>query len=158
VTDKVDKQLSQKPIPFGASTEEVATALDREVIPVLKQLRVNFNDSFGAVATVVTADTILDASYQYWLVDASTGDVTLTLPSASQWSMQIYIKRLDASANRVAVYAAGDDTIEDRVRIHLESQYATASLWADETIWYLLNNTGGGHGGFGSGFSTGFDL
>jgi hypothetical protein len=142
------------------SIDEITTAVDREIMPVLQQLRDAFNDANGPTSGIVTSDTTLDAESQYWLVDATSGDVTITLPSAADWSMALTLKKVDSSANSVLVVPEGTDTIELRPQIALDGQFAVVNLWAapDSGTWYLLNSGGTSYGGFGTAFSTAFDL
>jgi len=55
--------------------------------------------------TAITSDTTLDDSYDFVTVDATGGDVTVTLPSltAAIDGLEYAIKRIDASANTVTI-------------------------------------------------------
>lgn len=80
--------------------------------------------------TLTPADNIIT-------VDATAGNVTLTLPAASASVGQTYrIKRIDGSVNTITVARAGADTIDGATSTTLVTQYSskdivclTASTW-----------------------------
>jgi hypothetical protein len=62
------------------------------------------NGSVGYAITSVSANTTLDATYYMVLVDASGGNKTITLPSASGATRRVYvILKTDNSANTVTI-------------------------------------------------------
>jgi hypothetical protein len=68
------------------------------------------NGLLGAVTEdgpkVITADATLDDSYSYFEVDASGGNVVLTLPQATNYRVgfnTFWINRIDGSANTVTI-------------------------------------------------------
>lgn len=115
---------------------ELREMLNRELLPVVRDLREAHNLSVGPVSATVTADTILDEESQYWIVDASAGVVTLTLPSASEWKLPIHIKRINAGSN-VVISPDGSDTIDGASSRSLTSQYESVTLVSDENAtWW----------------------
>lgn len=99
------------------------------------------NGNFYRV-TSITADQTLNLT-NYWLeIDATSGNITITLPSAStafgsSMGIQYVLRRVDASGNTVTVVRAGSDTINGTTSFTLTTQYAieelqcvSASAWA----------------------------
>lgn len=91
------------------------------------------------------------------LVDATAGDVDITLPLASSLidvtygSAKIfYIKKADSSGNAVNVIVSGSDTIEGAGALNLTSPLQSVLLVPDGNDWFILATNGGGGGG-GSG-------
>ncbi len=91
----------------------------------------------------VSGDTVLTAQDDsgWFLVDATSAAVTLTLPIASTApAMTVTVKKTDSSANGVVVSRSGTDTIDGATSTTVSAQYATVTLrstGADGT-WELL--------------------
>lgn len=152
MADKVTRQVSGKPV----NKDDVEVALNREVIPTLRQMVDVHNKSQG-LPTVVTSETYVTTQNQYWLADATGGAFDIYLPSTDQWAMRVYIKKIDPGVNMVTIYPESPDTIEGSVKLELLDTFSHAELWAHEGTWYLAANTGVLRGGFSSAFSTAFD-
>jgi len=113
----------------------------------------------------ITADTTLDDTYDVVIVDASSNDVDVQLPStATVDEIEYAIKRIDSSANTVSVLSAaslliddsgdylidddgdylmddlgGSDTIDGELSVDL-AQYSSMQIVADadaETWWII---------------------
>lgn len=97
-----------------------------------------FNGLKLAVASK-TANYTATASDVIIVVDATTGPVTITLPAASASIGTLFrIKKVDASANGVAIVAAGADTI-DGGSLTLLSQYESKDIVGiTSTLWGLF--------------------
>lgn len=82
--------------------------------------------------TIGTSDTIIFA-------DATSGNVTITLPAASSSSgYRFYVKRVDNSANTCAVARAGADTIDGQTSISLDLQYTSITIASNGSAWYII--------------------
>lgn len=76
-----------------------------------------------------TADYTVTAFDYIITVDATAGNVTLTLPAASASVGQAYrIKRLDGSVNTITVARAGADTIDGATSATLVTQYSSKDI------------------------------
>jgi hypothetical protein len=88
-------------------------------------------DTFTGVRVgtrLVTADyTVTPRDYEI-TVDATDGNVLLTLPAALQTGQTLRIKRIDGSANGVAVAPSGTDKIDGDSFVLLPTQYQTLTL------------------------------
>lgn len=76
-------------------------------------------------------------------VNATSGNITITLPSASSASGKaLYIKRIDGSVNSVTVAAAGSDLIDGTSTFNppygLSTQYMSVSLVSDGSTWSVF--------------------
>ena len=71
------------------------------------------------------------------LVGAYEKDVKITLPVASNGA-EIYIKKIDPTANMVWVLSRDPSHIEDNVYITLKSQYESVHLISDGNNWFLV--------------------
>jgi hypothetical protein len=74
------------------------------------------------------------------LGDASTADIVITLPPASNAGMMVFIVKKDSSANTVSIVGANSDTIEGSTPVNLTSQYQKRLLIADGgSTWYVIS-------------------
>jgi len=70
------------------------------------------------------------------LVDASSGDVTITLPEPSK-ATQVNIKKIDPSTNVVMVMPNGG-SIDDEPLKEISTQYESYLFISDGTNWYII--------------------
>lgn len=110
-----------------------------------KNLIVNNHGDKGYFAEVTTKTasytaTLLD---KVILVDATSGAVTITLPSAGVALSNITIKKTDNSANAVTVSRAGSDTIDGATSKSLADQYDSITIQSDGgTSWNIIGSVG----------------
>lgn len=82
--------------------------------------------------TVASTDTVIFA-------DATSGNVTITLPAASGLAgYRFYIKRIDNSANSVTVARSSSDTIDGLTSLTLDLQYTALAVVSNGSAWYIL--------------------
>jgi limonene-1,2-epoxide hydrolase len=104
------------------STSSTATLTNKKIKSPVRALTAN--------ATLAITDEIVT-------IDATSGNVTLTLPAASTAiGLSFRIKRLDGSGNTVTIARAGSDTIDGATSATLTAQYQardisglTSSTW-----------------------------
>jgi len=90
--------------------------------------------SFGVAITTVTGNTTLDATHHTVLCDATSGNITITLPTASTVSRRIYIiKKIDASANTVS-FSTTDGSIT------LTTQFSGKQIQSNGTSYYVVGS------------------
>lgn len=71
--------------------------------------------------------------------DATSGNVTITLPTASANSgYRFYVKRIDGSGNSCAVARSGSDTIDGQTSIPLVQQYTSMTIVSNGSAWYII--------------------
>jgi len=71
------------------------------------------------------------------LVDATQGDVYVTLPEASSGA-EIYIKKIDSTTNVVWVLPRDPSKIDDQVYLMLSNQYESVHLISDGKNWFKV--------------------
>lgn len=127
----VVKQGVRKSPPIDDKEQE-AEFLRREVFQLLSA----FHGAVNSSVREVTADDSVLASDEVLLVDASGGDVTLSLPSAAFYFRRLLVKRIDASDNTVTVSALSGQTIEGQSEVTLDSKWAGLDITArGEDSW-----------------------
>lgn len=98
--------------------------------------------NFYAV-TSVGANTTLGVTNNFVTVDATGGNITITLPSASasfgaNMGLDLIFKRLDNSGNTVTIQRAGSDTIDGATSFSLSTQYESKKIRALSTSTWGL--------------------
>ena len=87
----------------------------------------------------VTSDENVALTDTTILVDATSGDVTLTLPTASSAESMIYnFKKIDASANQMIVDGNGSETIDGALNKSTTTQWESFSIQSNGTAWYII--------------------
>lgn len=82
--------------------------------------------------TIGTSDTVIFAN-------ASSGNVTITIPLASSCSGYSFIvKRIDSSANTCQVSCSGSDTIDGQTSISFNAQYLSMTMISNGSAWYII--------------------
>jgi hypothetical protein len=82
--------------------------------------------------TLSSTDTVIFA-------DATSGNVTVTLPTASSIAgYRFYVKRIDGSANTCSVARSSSDTIDGQTSVSIPQQYTSLTLVSDGSAWYII--------------------
>ena len=82
--------------------------------------------------TITSNDTVVFA-------DATSGNVTITLPVASGLAgYRFYVKRIDNSAHTVIITRSSTDTIDGLTSFTLDLQYTAVGLISNGSLWYIL--------------------
>lgn len=98
-------------------------------------------DSFGAGIRRITGNRTLDNTDYTIIADATSGNITITLPAANSTARRLYnIKKIDSSANTVTVTRAGSDTIDGAVSVVLTTQYQSISIQSEgaNNAWWKI--------------------
>ena len=99
--------------------------------PAVALSTVDVAGSLGAAITTVTTNTTLDATHYTVLCDATSGNITITLPTASTATRRTYvIKKIDSSGNTVA-FTTADGSIT------LSAQWAGKQIQSNGTSYYI---------------------
>jgi hypothetical protein len=129
---------------YGNGIANLATALYIRNLDTLRVssggTQVNRSRIIGKRVITYTSDTTLGALYNVVFVNATSGNVTLTLPAANTWganvSPDIMIRRIDASGNTVTVQRGGSDTLNggtsETIAAGIARRYNTNGV----TAWY----------------------
>lgn len=94
--------------------------------------------------TAITADTTLDTDNVFVTVDCTSGNVTITLPSAATLTAGRYfvIQRIDGSVNTVTIDADGAETINGAATKAIASQWDGIRVVCDGTNWTAFTLSG----------------
>jgi len=98
--------------------------------------------NFYAVNTV-TGNTTLGLTNYFVVVDATSGNVTITLPAAStafgaSMGIQYVFKRIDNTGNSVTISRAGSDTIDGGTSTTLTTQYQVKEIQCASSSTWLI--------------------
>ena len=80
----------------------------------------------------------LTTSDEVILADATTGPLTMTLPTATGNTNIYDIKKVDSSGNTVTISASGGQTIDGGTTAVIKVQYASVSVAAAGSNWYVI--------------------
>lgn len=98
----------------------------------------------GPIATALstkTADYTLTDSDSIIVGDATSGPITLTLPTAvGRTGVEFKFKKVDSSANSVVVATTSGQTIDGASSYIMPAQYAAVVLVSDNTQWLVLGS------------------
>jgi hypothetical protein len=129
---------------YGNGIANLATALYIRNLDTLRVssggTQVNRSRIIGKRVITYTSDTTLGALYNVVFVNATSGNVTLTLPAANAWganmSPDILIRRIDGSGNTVTIQRGGSDTLNggtsETIAAGIARRYNTNGV----TAWY----------------------
>jgi hypothetical protein len=127
-----------------AASPNLSALADDPITPALSlddDLRILAARAGLALRTITTSTTLLETD-DWILADATAGNLTLTLMSASVRVRPLTIIRKDAGAHTVSLARAGADLINGTASLALNTQYLWAVLKPDTlTSWYA--QTGG---------------
>lgn len=101
---------------------------------------IHINGSVAAALTTVTSSTTATASHHTILADATSGNITITLPAASGCSGRIYIvKKIDSGGNSVTIDGNSSETIDGATTVSTSTQWVSFQIQSNGTEWYKLN-------------------
>ena len=84
----------------------------------------------------ITSNTTL-SSHNYILANASSGNITITLPDATTCQGRGYIiKKIDSSSNTITIDGNGSQTIDGSLTQTLSTQYEVIRIISDGNNWY----------------------
>lgn len=92
----------------------------------------------GTSVQTVSANYTVQPTDDVVLVDASSGQVTVTLPYARSTNKQVVVKKKDSSANYVVIAPQSGDTIDGVGNQSLVTQGESMSLVSDQSLWYII--------------------
>ena len=96
----------------------------------------------GYVATsieTITGNDTLDRTNFRTDADATSGNITVTLPAAASHTGRIYhIRKIDSSVNLVTVDASGSETINGALTVVITTQWDNLTIQSNGTSWGIL--------------------
>jgi hypothetical protein len=88
--------------------------------------------------TTITASTTLTPLTCSVLVNATSGNVIVTLPTAVGAQYNCYIKRIDNSSNTVTVNTTSSQTIDTQATVGIQYQFTSITLKSDNANWWIV--------------------
>jgi len=134
--DNVSTAVSRRsPEPYLTTTET------NEVEDIEEDLREAILVLASFIATgieTITKDATAGAR-QILLVDATSKDITITLPAASSSTNRTYyIKKIDTSSNDVIIDGTGDDEIDGNATACISVANTTLKIVSNGTAWWII--------------------
>lgn len=125
-------QYFKRSLPMQA--DALPTFLTRELSIVERAIR----DRRLRLQRSTSSDLPIGEQDEIVYVDASSGDVTVTLPDARRfWGFEYTVKRLNAAGGNVIVDAS-PTTIDGGATATLTLQYESITFASDGTEWWIL--------------------
>lgn len=112
---------------------------DGSILSVTGSFGVSGSTDFGLIE--VSTNTLLDDTHHTIIVDATAGNVIVTLPATTSITGRRYeIKKVDATANVVTIQADAGDTIDGAASYNLTAQYQTRVIAASDASnsWWTI--------------------
>lgn len=134
-TDNPDRNGSQSQVnPDSRDYARIAA----EIIATQKELQ-RVRDLTELEDNTVTSNTTLDSMSELVLVDASAGNVVLTLPAVADADGSVKrVKKTDNSGYTVTLSPSDGSTIDGETSLILQYQWSVAQIQATEDNWYIV--------------------
>lgn len=99
------------------------------------------NESLDFSTTDISTLTSLtqEVGLYTYLVDATSGNINVNIPSAIDNSASFIIKKIDSSSNYVQLNGNLSETIDGAAEIYLYDQYNFVQIQSDGTNWVIIN-------------------
>lgn len=96
-------------------------------------------NSQQAESFIKTTASITVSSERTVLADATSGGITITLPTAaSRRGVRITVKKIDATENTITLTPAGDDLIDGSAEAQILVPLVALQLLSDGEAWWIL--------------------
>ena len=117
------------------STALKAVREDGRITAEFESFLFNFVNLFNP--TSVTASETVSEAFSLYVIDATSGNITMTLPAAADFKSQAFLfKRVDGSGNSVAI--SSSDNIDGSGSKSLASQYSSVIVVSDGSTWHIV--------------------
>ena len=93
----------------------------------------------------INTDSPITTDSNYFVIDASSNNITLTLPEIGSNGITFGINRVDTNANfTVTLLPSGTDTIDTVYTSKLINPNTTVNISSQNSTWYTNGNSGSG--------------
>ena len=99
----------------------------RTVVPIVTAVIAEHTANY----TIIDGDAII-------LVDASAGEVIITMPAITLQNNYINIKKIDTTVNRVLIVTPGAETIDGDVEVDITAVYESLQFVSDGSNWFVI--------------------
>lgn len=104
-----------------------------------KKVHLHDEDYVDLVTAAFSSNTTADQAARVYLGNATSGNITLTLPAASTSAgLRYYVKKTDSSANTVTVDGNASETIDGATTKVLTAQYDKLQIICDGSAWWII--------------------
>lgn len=87
----------------------------------------------------VTSAVSVDGTYGFYLCNATSGAITVSLPPAAAYSgYRFYIKKVDATANTVTIDGDGAETIDGAATQVIAVPMLCLTVVSDGSNWWIV--------------------
>lgn len=99
----------------------------------------DINGGIGAdIVTKTTDYTATDSNFTI-LCDATSNNITITLPTAASSTKRIYnIKKIDSSGNTVTIDADSSEQVDGALTQVITTQYSSLTIQCNGTAWWII--------------------
>lgn len=95
--------------------------------------------SAGLATASKTSNYTITATDAIIFADATSGNVTITLPAAASFGgYRFHVKRIDNASNTCTVARSGSDTIDGQTSFTIDQQYTSVMVVSNGSAWYIL--------------------
>lgn len=101
--------------------------------------KLEINGSFGRAVSEISADGSVDSTHNVIKGNTSAGDVTITLPAASNATNRIYTFIKTAAANTLTIDGDGAETINGSATLAYTNQYSRLTIVSNGTEWLIMH-------------------
>lgn len=111
--------------PLHDKLADIVNALQAAMLMVVSTKTGNY--------TATMADDVI-------LVDATSGSVTITLPTVVGWvkARPLWIKKIDSSANMVVVATTSSQLVDEQTTQTITLQFQALGVVTNQTKWYIV--------------------
>lgn len=146
---RIQKIIAASDTKFNTQNDTITTANNvqkaieelvlsvNNITTLLTALTDRFNREFAVER--VTVDKSSDFTSRYYEVECSTSNITITLPSASDFTgLTCDFERIDSTTYIATIVASGADTINNDTSLLLFPQEINISLFSNGTNWSII--------------------
>lgn len=127
-----DPALWQAPAIVVRQDADIAPWLGQMIAAVPPAIATRTVRAVSATGDIELSDDIL-------IVDATAGNVTLTLPPAATARGKVFhVKKIDAGANSVILEGDGAETVDDAANVTWAVQYQAYTVACDGAEWWIV--------------------
>lgn len=133
-TDDVSEDVGRVVGRDGIDGRDGKDGKDGKASTIIRQ---GGGSSIESVRTI-TEDTTVQGSDNIILVDASSGTVTVNLPTAVKWRKPLTVKRINATGGDVVVQATAGQTIDNNGSKTINLNLYALKIASDNANWWVV--------------------